>query len=116
MPQEDGQREDGQQVEEKRRKPGPAPGSEGARRISEAHRGSHEHDKRGGFAADRDRAKKAGSRGGATVKERYGAEFYQKIGAKGGQTVREKRGREHFVEIGKIGGSRKGKRREDEEP
>lgn len=101
--------------EDSKRKPGPAPGSEGARRISEAHKGSHDHDKRGGFAADRERAKKAGSLGGATVKERYGAEFYQKIGAKGGQTVREKRGREHFVEIGKIGGSRKGKRQNDAE-
>src|SRR5712692_7094227 len=95
-----------------RRSPGPTPGSEGAKRISAAHRGSHDHDKRGGFAADRDRAREAGSRGGATVKERYGAEFYQRIGAKGGQTVRAKHGRDHFVEIGKIGGSRKGKRGE----
>jgi hypothetical protein len=98
----------------RRRSPGPLPGSEGAKRISEAHRGSHDHDKRGGFAADRDRARQAGSRGGATVKERYGPEFYQKIGAKGGQTVRERHGREHFVLIGKIGGSRKGKRQAEE--
>jgi uncharacterized protein len=98
-----------------RRQPGPAAGSEGAMRISAAHRGSHDHDKRGGFAANRDRAKLAGSRGGATVKERYGSEFYQRIGAKGGQTVREKHGRDHFVEIGKIGGSRKGKKPEPEE-
>jgi general stress protein YciG len=93
-----------------KRHPGPVAGSEGAKRISAAHRGSHDHDKRGGFAADRDRARRAGARGGATVKERYGSEFYQKIGAKGGQTVREKHGRDHFVEIGKIGGSRKGKK------
>lgn len=100
------------QAAKKKRTPGPAPGSEGARRIAEAHRGSHEHDKRGGFAADPKRAREAGSRGGATVKERYGPEFYQRIGAKGGQTVRDRHGREHFVEIGKIGGSRKGKRHE----
>jgi len=101
--------------EKKRKSPGPAAGSDGAKRISAAHRGSHDHDKRGGFAADKDRAKMAGARGGATVKERYGSEFYQRIGAKGGQTVREKHGRDHFVEIGKIGGSRKGKK-EDEAP
>jgi general stress protein YciG len=94
----------------RKRTPGPSAGSEGAMRISAAHRGSHDHDKRGGFAANKDRARQAGARGGATVKERYGSEFYQRIGAKGGQTVREKHGRDHFVEIGKIGGSRKGKK------
>jgi general stress protein YciG len=93
-----------------KRSPGPAAGSEGAMRISAAHRGSHDHDKRGGFAANPERARQAGARGGATVKERYGSEFYQRIGAKGGQTVRAKHGRDHFVEIGKIGGSRKGKK------
>jgi general stress protein YciG len=100
----------------RKRSPGPAAGSEGAKRISAAHRGSHEHDKRGGFAANPVRAREAGSRGGATVKERYGSEFYQRIGAKGGQTVRERHGRDHFVEIGKIGGSRKGKRQAEESP
>jgi uncharacterized protein len=98
-----------------KRTPGPAAGSEGAMRISAAHRGSHDHDKRGGFAANKDRARQAGARGGATVKERYGSEFYQRIGAKGGQTVREKHGRDHFVEIGKIGGSRKGKKADSEQ-
>jgi general stress protein YciG len=110
MPEEESSRAD----RKKKRAPGPAPGSEGAQRIAAAHRGGHEHDKRGGFAADPVRAREAGSRGGATVKERYGAEFYQKIGAKGGNTVRERHGRDHFVEIGKIGGSRKGKRSEPE--
>ncbi len=98
-----------------KRTPGPTAGSEGAMRISAAHRGSHDHDKRGGFAANPERARMAGARGGATVKERYGSEFYQRIGAKGGQTVREKRGRDHFVEIGKIGGSRKSKKSETEQ-
>lgn len=92
-----------------KRAPGPSAGSDGARRIAEAHRGGHDHDKRGGFAADPNRAKEAGAKGGAKVKERYGSEFYQRIGAKGGQTVREKHGRDHFVEIGRIGGSRKAK-------
>jgi general stress protein YciG len=98
-----------------KRTPGPTAGSDGAMRISAAHRGSHDHDKRGGFAANPERARQAGARGGATVKERYGSEFYQRIGAKGGQTVREKHGRDHFVEIGKIGGSRKGKQSDSKE-
>src|SRR5207245_9697315 len=92
--------------------PGRLPGSKGAMRIWAAHWGSADHARRGGFAANPERARQAGARGGATVKERYGSEFYQRIGAKGGQTVRAKHGRDHFVEIGKIGGSRKGKRGE----
>lgn len=35
-------------------KPGPTAGSEGAKKIAEAHRGSHDHDKEGGFAANPD--------------------------------------------------------------
>jgi hypothetical protein len=78
-------------------------------RIGAAHRGSHEHDKRGGFAADPERARRADARGGATVRERYGAEHYARIGGKGGQTVSARLGREHLVEIGKRGGMQKGK-------
>ena len=36
---------------ERKQRPGPKPGSEGAARIAQAHRGSHEHDREGGFAA-----------------------------------------------------------------
>jgi hypothetical protein len=78
--------------------------------IGAAHRGSHEHDKRGGFAADPERARRAGARGGATVRERYGSEHYARIGGKGGETLRARLGREHFVEIGKLGGMQKGKK------
>jgi general stress protein YciG len=96
---------------EMKRKPGPHPGSAGAERISAAHRGSHDHDKRGGFAADPERARVAGTLGGMTVKERYGSEFYQRVGARGGQATRTKFGAEHFAAIGRIGGSRPKRKR-----
>jgi general stress protein YciG len=91
-------------------KPGPAAGSEGARKIAEAHRGSHEHDKEGGFAANPDLAREAGRKGGETVKSRYGATFYQSIGKKGGETVKRERGTEFYAEIGRKGGEMRGRR------
>ena len=87
-----------------KRTPGPKPGSEGARRISEAHKGSKSHDQRGGFAANPELAREAGRKGGETVRTRYGADFYQEIGKKGGETVRRERGPEFFAEIGRKGG------------
>lgn len=48
--------------------------------------------------------REAGRKGGETVKERYGPEFYSKIGKKGGETVAERRGREFYAQIGKKGG------------
>jgi len=89
-------------------KPGPQRGSEGARRISEAHRGSHEHDKEGGFAANPDLAREAGRKGGEIVKQRYGPSFYQEIGRKGGETVKHSRGTEFYAEIGRKGGEMRG--------
>jgi len=89
-------------------KPGPAKGSEGARRISEAHRGSHEHDKEGGFAANPELAREAGRKGGEIVKQRYGQQFYQEIGRKGGETVKKSRGPEFYAEIGRKGGEMRG--------
>ena len=73
-------------------RPGPQPGSEGARRIAEAHRGSHEHDREGGFAANPALAREAGRKGGEIVKQRYGPSFYQEIGRKGGETVKKSLG------------------------
>jgi hypothetical protein len=90
------------------KKPGPIPGSEGAKRISEAHKGSHEHDKRGGFAASTDLARSAGRKGGEVVKAKYGAAHYKEIGAKGGNTVYQERGREFLSEIGRKGGINRG--------
>ena len=91
-------------------KPGPTAGSEGAKKIAEAHRGSHDHDKEGGFAANPDLAREAGRKGGETVKNRYGPSFYQSIGRKGGETVKRERGTEFYAEIGRLGGEMRGQR------
>ncbi len=91
-------------------KPGPTAGSEGAKKIADAHRGSHDHDKEGGFAANPDLAREAGRKGGETVKNRYGPSFYQSIGRKGGETVKRERGTEFYAEIGRRGGEMRGQR------
>lgn len=85
-------------------RPGPQPGSSGARKIAEAHRGSHEHDREGGFAANPRLAKEAGRKGGEAVKRKYGPQFYREIGKKGGDTVKMERGSEFYAEIGRRGG------------
>jgi len=85
-------------------KPGPQPGSVGARKIAEAHRGSHEHDREGGFAANPELAKEAGRKGGEAVKRKYGPQFYREIGKKGGETVKQERGSKFYAEIGRRGG------------
>jgi uncharacterized protein len=46
----------------------------------------------------------AGRKGGETVAERYGAQFFEKIGHKGGAAVAGKYGHDHFEEIGRKGG------------
>src|SRR5580704_3752444 len=91
-------------------KPGPEPGSAGAKRIAEAHRGSHEHDQHGGFASKPSLAREAGKKGGETVKTRYGHDFYQSIGKKGGETVKRERGADFYAEIGRKGGEMRGVR------
>ena len=85
-------------------KPGPQRGSPGAKKIAEAHKGSHEHDREGGFAANPQLAREAGRKGGEAVKRKYGAEFYREIGKKGGETVKQERGSEFYAEIGRRGG------------
>jgi uncharacterized protein len=89
-------------------KPGPEPGSAGAKRIAEAHRGSHDHDQHGGFASKPSLAREAGKKGGETVKIRYGHDFYQSIGKKGGETVKRERGPDFYAEIGRKGGEMRG--------
>ena len=91
-------------------KPGPKPGSAGARRIASAHRGSHEHDREGGFAANPRLAKEAGRKGGEAVKRKYGADFYREIGKKGGETVKQERGSQFYAEIGRRGGEMRSSR------
>ncbi|MBO9538958.1 hypothetical protein J7643_00015 [bacterium] len=52
----------------------------------------------------------AGHKGGETVKEKYGPDFYSEIGHKGGQkggeAVKEKYGPEFYSEIGHKGGQK----------
>jgi len=91
-------------------KPGPEPGSDGARRIAEAHKGSHDHDRNGGFASKPGSAQEAGKKGGETVKNLYGHSFYQAIGKKGGETVKRERGADFYAEIGRKGGEMRGAR------
>jgi uncharacterized protein len=91
-------------------KPGPEPGSEGARKIAEAHRGSHAHDREGGFAANPELAREAGRKGGQTVKQKYGQSFYRQIGKKGGETVKKERGSDFYAEIGRRGGEMRSSR------
>ena len=85
-------------------RPGPHPGSEGARKIAIAHQGSHEHDKEGGFASNPKLAQEAGRKGGEAVKKKYGVAFYRKIGKKGGDVVKQERGSVFYAEIGRRGG------------
>src|SRR5512140_3520180 len=48
----------------------------------------------------------AGRKGGETVRNERGREFYETIGRKGGATVKAERGRSFYEEIGKKGGDR----------
>jgi uncharacterized protein len=91
-------------------KPGPGRGSAGAKKIAEAHRGSHAHDREGGFAANPELAKEAGKKGGEAVKKKYGQSFYRQIGKKGGETVKLERGSEFYAEIGRRGGEMRSSR------
>src|SRR5438876_10928104 len=75
-----------------RRKPGPKPGSEGARRT--------------GFAVDPERARRAGKVGAARVLERYGRAHFQQIGVTGGRKLVETLGKEHLAAIGRVGGAK----------
>jgi hypothetical protein len=88
-----GQSVEGERV---RRKPGPRPGTEAA--------------KRGGTAArekyGREFYSKIGSKGGSTVRERHGSQFYTEIGRRGGESTKRNLGVEHYSRIGRIGGRR----------
>lgn len=79
-----------------RRKPGPRPGTEAA--------------KRGGTAArekyGREFYSRIGSKGGSTVRERHGSSFYTEIGRRGGESTKRNLGTEHYSRIGRIGGQR----------
>jgi general stress protein YciG len=48
--------------------------------------------------------REAGKKGGDTVRDRYGSQFYEEIGRKGGQATRERHGAEFYEAIGQKGG------------
>ena len=79
-----------------RKRPGPKPGTEAA--------------KRGGTAAREKYGKefysRIGSKGGSTVRERHGSLFYTEIGRRGGESTKRNLGVEHYSRIGRIGGQR----------
>src|SRR5258706_15425903 len=79
-----------------RRKPGPRPGTEAARRGGTAAR-----DKYGSEFYSR-----IGAKGGSTVRERHGTGFYTEIGRRGGEPTKRNLGAEHYSRIGRIGGRR----------
>jgi len=91
-------------------------GSEGAKRIAQAHTGSHEHDSRGGFAANPELAREAGAKGAAAVLAKYGTDHAHRVGQLGGNAVKAKYGREHYVRIGRIGGRAKAGYTKGEDP
>lgn len=95
-----------------REKPGPKKNSSGARRIAEAHRGKHDHDKSGGFAANPRLAKEAGKKGGNSMKAKYGPKFFSEIGKKGGAKVKAERGKEFFAANGRKGAEARKRNRE----
>lgn len=74
-------------------KRGPQPGSEGALRIAEAHRGSKSHDQKGGFAANPNLARDAGRKGGVEAHKRgtahrWSSDEAKEAGSKGGSKSR----------------------------
>ena len=48
--------------------------------------------------------REAGKKGGDTVRDRYGAAFYEEIGRKGGKATRDRHGVEFYETIGQKGG------------
>jgi len=74
--------------------------SEGKRPRAGEAKEQQDEDKPGGEMSVRE----AGKKGGDTVRNRYGSEFYEKIGRKGGQVTRERHGAEFYEAIGQKGG------------
>ena len=86
--------------------PGPKPGSPGAMRIAEAHRGVSNPNSI--FSNNPELAKEAGRKGGTAAYRKYGKEYYQKLGRMGGLTVFAERGIGFYSEIGRKGGLARG--------
>ena len=93
-----------------RERRGPEPGSEGAQRISAAHRRTRDHDRGGGFAGNPQLAREAGRKGGNCLKAERGLEHFRDLGRKGGAAVKEKYGRDHFVAMQRLSALSRGRR------
>jgi len=65
-----------------------------------------------GFAANLTRAKEAGTKGGNTIKENYGIQFFREIGKKGGNKLKQERSSEYYAEIGRRGAAMRWKKKE----
>jgi uncharacterized protein len=85
-----------------RRRPGPKPGTEAAKRGGLAAKAKYGHD----FY------RHIGKLGGTANRDKHGIEHYSSIGRMGGERTRAKHGRDHYARIGKIGGTMKGKHAE----
>ena len=57
--------------------------------------------------------REAGQKGGETVKNKYGAQFYEQIGRKGGLATKLAHGHEFYEQIGKKGGKKGGEATRD---
>jgi len=57
--------------------------------------------------------REAGQKGGETVKQKYGPEFYEQIGRKGGLATKQAHGHEFYEQIGKKGGKKGGEATRD---
>jgi len=86
---------------------GATKGSESAQRIGAAHRGGHEHDRHGGFAADPEKAREVGRMGGLRLRDKYGREHFVEMGRAGGRRILETRGKDYLAEIARRGGLKK---------
>ena len=58
-----------------------------------------------GFDADPERAREAGRKGAATVKERLGSDHFRRMGQAGGAATKAKYGSRYYSTIGKLGGA-----------
>jgi uncharacterized protein len=81
----------------------------GARNKVEKNMPGMEQNKRGGGMSVRE----AGQKGGETVKNKYGSEFYEQIGRKGGLATKLAHGHEFYEQIGKKGGKKGGEATRD---
>jgi general stress protein YciG len=57
--------------------------------------------------------REAGQKGGESVKNKYGPEFYKLIGRKGGEATRDAHGHAFYEAIGKKGGKKGGEATRD---